>query len=210
MAAAQNGADDSSWVMSGKRKDRCYMNDIPCLPSNPAQSERSSNPTWISFGNAVAGGARGYNPFSFNDETDTSMMHGLTPYQPTGPNLQVAFYDSKPCVPSNSTGSRRQLSFPEVAAADDSSRVMPGERKDVYYMKGYVQGFKQKVSEVFKPSKYPDVYIDQDGKTTFKPTNNGCSVHLSSYQKGCIEGLKASLRTRGMDQLGNLFTASFY
>jgi hypothetical protein len=54
------------------------------------------------------------------------------------------------------------------------------------------------------------LYIDQDGKTSFEPATNVCSAHQSSYLNGYVEGLKASLRTRGTDELSILFIISFY
>jgi hypothetical protein len=184
---------------------------IPSLPFKSDQSQELAHPTRFSFSNTAVGG--GGNPFAFKDETGTSIMHHVTPYQPTRPNLQVA-----PQVQASNVrfaprptfdgfGSGRRVSCPEVAAAqnwcrDDSSQVISNERKDRDHMKGYIQGFRQNVYGSSKSSDDPGVYIDQDGKiftsNSFQLTNNEGSAHQLSYMKGYIEGFKASSGMKGM------------
>jgi hypothetical protein len=95
------------------------------------------------------------------------------------------------------------VSCPEVSgtqnrASNDSSQVMSGEEQDTKYMRGYIQGFKEKLSGSSKSSNGPDVHIDQDVETfmsdSFKPKTDGCSVQMPSYTRGCIEGFSAASR----------------
>ncbi|KAL3797990.1 hypothetical protein ACHAWO_004588 [Cyclotella atomus] len=175
--------------------------DFPRMPFT-SRSQGHVNPAGCSFGNAAAVG--GGNQFVFNDETGTSMMRRAT--QPARTNLQGApqvqasnirfaprpsfdgFQGGK-CAPYfPSAGNGRRVSCPEVSAAqrwasNDSSQVMSDEEQDPHYMRGYIQGFKEKLSGGPKSSNGQDVYINQDGEITRQKP---------SYMRGYSEGFKAA------------------
>jgi hypothetical protein len=104
------------------------------------------------------------------------------------------------------------LSCPEVSAAkhwanNDSSQVMSIEEQDPNYIRGYIQGFKEKLSGSPKSSNGPDMYIDQDGEKftsdSFKPMTNGGLAEKPSYMRGYTNEFKAASEMCGMFNQGD-------
>jgi hypothetical protein len=178
--------------------------DFPRMPFEP--------PQYLSSKNAAAADD-GDIPFVCNNGTGTNLMHCVT--QPARTNLQVASqvqasnirFDPMPSFRGfqggirgpcfSFSGSGRRVSCPEVSAAkngtkDDSSQEMSDEEQDPNYMKGYIQGFNEKMYGSSKSSNGPDVNIVTFTSDSFKPMIDGGLAQKPSFVQGYIKGFKAA------------------